>query len=230
MGVVLGLFTMTGELGLANPLKENLKAKDLKGNGKCKDKRNSYALPSKVAKAMNKTNKRVNNNSNKIDTLEHWLEYVDKDLSNVEDLADKNKENIKKEEVKRKEADTKHDRDIENNKKLIDAEVTRSKEADTKHDRDIAANSSAIKHLDSKVNKGTSMLVAMSNVDFKDVNAEEVAVGAGIGHYVGEQAVAVGIAYGVSDDLKVHAKWSGVAGDPHYNAIGGGVTYKFRTR
>ncbi|PIM86696.1 YadA C-terminal domain-containing protein [Fusobacterium necrophorum] len=179
---------------------------------------------------MNKTNKRVNNNSNKIDTLEHWLEYVDKDLSNVEDLADKNKENIKKEEVKRKEADTKHDRDIENNKKLIDAEVTRSKEADTKHDRDIAANSSAIKHLDSKVNKGTSMLVAMSNVDFKDVNAEEVAVGAGIGHYVGEQAVAVGIAYGVSDDLKVHAKWSGVAGDPHYNAIGGGVTYKFRTR
>ena len=230
MGVVLGLFTMTGELGLANPLKEDLKAKDLKGNGKCKDKRNSYALPSKVAKAMNKTNKRVNNNSNKIDTLEHWLEYVDKDLSNVEDLADKNKENIKKEEVKRKEADTKHDRDIENNKKLIDAEVTRSKEADTKHDRDIAANSSAIKHLDSKVNKGTSMLVAMSNVDFKDVNAEEVAVGAGIGHYVGEQAVAVGIAYGVSDDLKVHAKWSGVAGDPHYNAIGGGVTYKFRTR
>lgn len=205
VGVVLGLFTMTGELGLANPLKENLKAKDLKGNGKCKDKRNSYALPSKVAKAMNKTNKRVNNNSNKIDTLEHWLEYVDKDLSNVEDLADKNKENIKKEEVKRKEADT-------------------------KHDRDIAANSSAIKHLDSKVNKGTSMLVAMSNVDFKDVNAEEVAVGAGIGHYVGEQAVAVGIAYGVSDDLKVHAKWSGVAGDPHYNAIGGGVTYKFRTR
>ena len=230
VGVVLGLFTMTGELGLANPLKEDLKAKDLKGNGKCKDKRNSYALPSKVAKAMNKTNKRVNNNSNKIDTLEHWLEYVDKDLSNVEDLADKNKENIKKEEVKRKEADTKHDRDIENNKKLIDAEVTRSKEADTKHDRDIAANSSAIKHLDSKVNKGTSMLVAMSNVDFKDVNAEEVAVGAGIGHYVGEQAVAVGIAYGVSDDLKVHAKWSGVAGDPHYNAIGGGVTYKFRTR
>lgn len=35
VGVVLGLFTMTGELGLANPLKENLKAKDLKGNGKC---------------------------------------------------------------------------------------------------------------------------------------------------------------------------------------------------
>ncbi|MDK4524899.1 hypothetical protein MVQ22_09280, partial [Fusobacterium necrophorum] len=140
VGVVLGLFTMTGELGLANPLKEDLKAKDLKGNGKCKDKRNSYALPSKVAKAMNKTNKRVNNNSNKIDTLEHWLEYVDKDLSNVEDLADKNKENIKKEEVKRKEADTKHDRDIENNKKLIDAEVTRSKEADTKHDRDIENN------------------------------------------------------------------------------------------
>ncbi|AVQ17559.1 hypothetical protein C4N16_03445 [Fusobacterium gonidiaformans ATCC 25563] len=74
------------------------------------------------------------------------------------------------------------------------------------------------------------MMTAMNNVDFQDVNAGEVAIGAGVGHFVGDQAVAVGVAYGVNDDLKVHAKWSGVAGDPHYNAIGGGVTYKFRTR
>ncbi|MDY2573015.1 MAG: YadA-like family protein [Fusobacterium necrophorum] len=109
-------------------------------------------------------------------------------------------------------------------------EVEARKEVDERQDKAIAANSSAIKHLDRKVNKGTSMLVAMSNVDFQDVNAGEVAVGAGVGHYVGDQAVAVGVAYGVNDDLKIHAKWSGVAGDPHYNAIGGGVTYKFRTR
>ena len=73
-------------------------------------------------------------------------------------------------------------------------------------------------------------MTAMNNVDFQDVNAGEVAIGAGVGHFVGDKAVAVGVAYGVNDDLKVHAKLSGVAGDPHYNAIGGGVTYKFRTR
>ena len=109
-------------------------------------------------------------------------------------------------------------------------ETTARKEADRIHDAAIESNRSAISHLDKKVNKGTAMLVAMSNVDFQDVNAGEVAVGAGVGHYVGDQAVAVGVAYGVNDDFKVHAKFSGVAGDPHYNAIGGGLTYKFRTR
>ena len=94
----------------------------------------------------------------------------------------------------------------------------------------VSANERAIKHLDSKLNKTTAMMTAMNNVDFQDVNAGEVAIGAGVGHFVGDQAVAVGVAYGVNDDLKVHAKWSGVAGDPHYNAIGGGLTYKFRTR
>ena len=127
--------------------------------------------------------------------------------------------------------------DIAANKKAIEDEVTRSTGKDTEHDTKIAenkagikANASAIKHLDSKLNKTTAMMTAMNNVDFQDVNAGEVAIGAGVGHFVGDQAVAVGVAYGVNDDLKVHAKWSGVAGDPHYNAIGGGVTYKFRTR
>lgn len=119
----------------------------------------------------------------------------------------------------------------------IDANDTARREADERHENAIKAheaaiesNRAAINHLDKKVNKGTAMLVAMSNVDFQDVNAGEVAVGAGVGHYVGDQAVAVGVAYGVNDDFKVHAKFSGVAGDPHYNAIGGGLTYKFRTR
>lgn len=126
---------------------------------------------------------------------------------------------------------------IADNKQAIDNEAATREAADKKHDAAIAANkagieanASAIKHLDSKLNKTTAMMTAMNNVDFQDVNAGEVAIGAGVGHFVGSQAVAVGVAYGVNDDLKVHAKLSGVAGDAHYNAIGGGVTYKFRTR
>ncbi|MDK4488340.1 YadA-like family protein [Fusobacterium necrophorum] len=157
-------------------------------------------------------------------------------------------DSIKYEVIERKEVDQRHEKEIAENKKQIEEEkrlraiadkvlgdsikyeVIERKEVDEKQDKAIASNGSAIKHLDRKVNKGTSMLVAMSNVDFQDVNTGEVAIGAGVGHYVGDQAVAVGVAYGVNDDLKIHAKWSGVAGDPHYNAIGGGVTYKFRTR
>ncbi len=158
------------------------------------------------------------------------------DKEHAQGIAD-NAQAIDDEETRSKGKDTEHDTKIEENKGKIEAEETRSKGKDTEHDTKIAANkagikanASAIKHLDSKLNKTTAMMTAMNNVDFQDVNAGEVAIGAGVGHFVGDQAVAVGVAYGVNDDLKVHAKWSGVAGDPHYNAIGGGVTYKFRTR
>lgn len=152
---------------------------------------------------------------------------------NVKEGIEKNTKEIAAESERRALADTRLAYEIGTNRgniNKLEKEVEARREADERQDKAIAANSSAIKHLDRKVNKGTAMTVAMSNVDFQNVNTGEVAIGAGIGHYVGDQAVAVGIAYGVNEDLKVHAKWSGVAGDPHYNAIGGGVTYKFKTR
>ena len=179
---------------------------------------------------INKTNKQVNENWDAINGNRGAI-------SNVGGAVDTNKKAIDAEVKRSTDEDGKHAEAIDKNKKAIDAEVERSTKTDAKHDAEIAenkagikANASAIKHLDSKLNKTTAMMTAMNNVDFQDVNAGEVAIGAGVGHFVGDQAVAVGVAYGVNDDLKVHAKWSGVAGDPHYNAIGGGVTYKFRTR
>lgn len=152
---------------------------------------------------------------------------------NVKENIEKNTKEIATESKRRALADTQLAYEIGTNRgniNKLEKEVEARREADERQDKAIVANSSAIKHLDRKVNKGTAMTVAMSNVDFQNINTGEVAIGAGIGHYVGDQAVAVGIAYGVNEDLKVHAKWSGVAGDPHYNAIGGGVTYKFKTR
>lgn len=272
---MLALFSVVGVTGEAagrpkQALKENLKASDVKNDSQRKPKMpRSWAVPYKVVRQLNKTNKRVNENWNDIKKLKNDTWAIEelawdnaKDIEkNTDAITEEGKirqaidktlgDTIKYETIARKEADKKHDEAIEaesNRRALADTrlayeiggnrtninkltkEVEARKEADERQDKAIAANSSAIKHLDRKVNKGTSMLVAMSNVDFQDVNAGEVAVGAGVGHYVGDQAVAVGVAYGVNDDLKIHAKWSGVAGDPHYNAIGGGVTYKFRTR
>lgn len=269
---MLALFSVVGVTGEAagrKPLKENLAAKDVKSDAKKPKMPKSWAVPNKVVKQLNKTNKRVNEIWYDVEKLKNDTEAIEdlawdnaKDIEkNTDAITEEGKirqaidktlgDTIKYETIARKEADKKHDEAIEaekNRRALADTrlayeiggnrtninkltkEVEARKEADERQDKAIAANSSAIKHLDRKVNKGTSMLVAMSNVDFQDVNAGEVAVGAGVGHYVGDQAVAVGVAYGVNDDLKIHAKWSGVAGDPHYNAIGGGVTYKFRTR
>ncbi|MDY6172813.1 MAG: YadA C-terminal domain-containing protein [Fusobacterium necrophorum] len=270
---MLALFSVVGVTGEAagpkKPLNDKLAAKDVKSDAKKIKTPKSWAVPNKVVKQLNKTNKRVNEIWYDVEKLKNNTEAVEdlawdnaKDIEkNTDAITEEGKirqaidktlgDTIKYETIARKEADKKHDEAIEaekNRRALADTrlayeiggnrtninkltkEVEARKEADERQDKAIAANSSAIKHLDRKVNKGTSMLVAMSNVDFQDVNAGEVAVGAGVGHYVGDQAVAVGVAYGVNDDLKIHAKWSGVAGDPHYNAIGGGVTYKFRTR
>lgn len=277
---MLALFSVVGVTGEAagrpkQPLRTDLKAKDVAGKGKM-PKKGSYALPSKVVQQLKRTNGRVNEIWYDVEKLKNDTEAIEelawdnaKDIEknegaivdNTELIQDEIDRSVEKDiehdakieaEVERSKAeDKKHDKAIaaeSNRRALADTrlayeiggnrtninkltkEVEARKEADERQDKAIAANSSAIKHLDRKVNKGTSMLVAMSNVDFQDVNAGEVAVGAGVGHYVGDQAVAVGVAYGVNDDLKIHAKWSGVAGDPHYNAIGGGVTYKFRTR
>lgn len=259
---MLALFSVVGVTGEAagrpkQPLRTDLKAKDVAGKGKM-PKKGSYALPSKVVQQLKRTNGRVNEIWYDVEKLKNDTEAIEdlawdnaKDIEKNEGAIADNTELIQDEVDRSKAEDLKHDEAIEaekNRRALADTrlayeiggnrtninkltkEVEARKEVDERQDKAIAANSSAIKHLDRKVNKGTSMLVAMSNVDFQDVNAGEVAVGAGVGHYVGDQAVAVGVAYGVNDDLKIHAKWSGVAGDPHYNAIGGGVTYKFRTR
>ncbi|WP_276798744.1 YadA C-terminal domain-containing protein, partial [Fusobacterium gonidiaformans] len=181
-----------------------------------------------------------NNKADKVETekaLNNLNENLNNEVKNRKSADRILKKAIENEEAARKAADEKHDKGIADNKTAIDNEAATREAADKKHDAAIAenkagieANASAIKHLDSKLNKTTAMMTAMNNVDFQDVNAGEVAIGAGVGHFVGSQAVAVGVAYGVNDDLKVHAKLSGVAGDAHYNAIGGGVTYKFRTR
>ena len=233
----LTIFAITGGVSFADdvpPLKEDL------------DPMNTTIKP---IEEINKTNKQVNQNWAGINGNRGAIANVGgaindeitrstgKDTEHDTKIA-ANKKAIDDEVTRSTGKDTEHDTKIAANKKAIEAnkdavqseivdrtkadlaEENARKAADKKHDAAIAANkagieanASAIKHLDSKLNKTTAMMTAMNNVDFQDVNVGEVAIGAGVGHFVGDQAVAVG-----------------VAGDPHYNAIGGGVTYKFRTR
>ena len=71
-------------------------------------------------------------------------------------------------------------------------------------------------------------MAAMNAVDFQSVQAGEMAIGAGVGHYGNAQSVALGVAYSPVEDLTVNAKYSVTAGDIDSFAVGAGATYKFK--
>lgn len=129
---------------------------------------------------------------------------------------------------------------IENNKEKLEEhdKYIRNSTINTEEIRQsVASNKQAIDGLsnrmdkmETKLNRGMSLMSAMSNVDFTDVNSGEIGIGAGVGHYENSQSIAVGVAYAPTDNLKFSAKWAATAGYPRSNTIGAGVTYKFKIR
>ena len=93
--------------------------------------------------------------------------------------------------------------------------------------QDIKNLNTRIDRLDSKINKVSALSQATANLDFGEVRVGNMAVGAGVASYMGNQAVSVGVAYRPNEDWFLSAKWAGVAGDPHYNSLGGSVSYQF---
>ena len=96
------------------------------------------------------------------------------------------------------------------------------------HEGRISGLEKKVDNLDNKMNKGLSLMAAMNAVDFQNVQAGEMALGAGIGHYGNAQSVALGVAYSPVEDLTVNAKYSVTAGDVDSFALGAGATYKFK--
>ena len=94
----------------------------------------------------------------------------------------------------------------------------------------IANNARRIEAVDRKVNKTAALSTAMASLDFGKVKTGKIAVGAGIGGYHNEQAVAVGVAYQPTEDLLLTAKFSGVTGNPKYNSYGASVSYQFSVK
>lgn len=85
-----------------------------------------------------------------------------------------------------------------------------------------------VDNLDDKMNKGLSLMAAMNAIDFQNVEAGEMAIGAGIGHYGNAQSVALGVSYSPVEDLNLNAKYSVTAGEPESFAVGAGASYKFK--
>lgn len=84
--------------------------------------------------------------------------------------------------------------------------------------------------MDNKINQGMSLMAAMTAIDFQSVGAGEVGIGAGVGHYVNSEGVAIGVAYAPTDVFRVNAKYSVTTGSIHNSAVAVGATYKFKLR
>lgn len=120
---------------------------------------------------------------------------------------------------------------IETNKQNIETNkqnITNLQQTSNNHEARITHLEDRVDKLDEKMNEGLSLMAAMNAVDFQNVQAGEMAIGAGFGHYGNAQSVAVGVAYAPTDNFNVNVKYSATAGNPESFAIGAGASYKFK--
>ena len=84
--------------------------------------------------------------------------------------------------------------------------------------------------LNNKVNRGMSLMAAMTAIDFQNVRAGEIGIGAGLGHFENSQGVAVGAAYAPTENIRINAKYSVSTDNIKTSAIGVGGTIRFKVR
>lgn len=172
----------------------------------------------------NLTNK-IQDNSKIIASAEAKNIELQKDVEGNSTKIENNRKNIAKIE-KLHENSEKIQGTIDNHEARISAHEEELMRTRAKMD-DI---NSRIDRLDSKVNRGMSLMAAMTAIDFQDVRAGEVGIGAGLGHFENSQGVAVGAAYAPTENIRINAKYSVSTDDIKTSAIGIGGTIKFRVR
>ena len=87
-----------------------------------------------------------------------------------------------------------------------------------------------VDNLNNKVNRGMSLMAAMTAIDFQNVRAGEIGIGAGLGHFENSQGVAVGAAYAPTENIRINAKYSVSTDNIKTSAIGVGGTIRFKVR
>lgn len=130
-----------------------------------------------------------------------------------------------------KNAITETNKQVETNKNAIASNSNRLDKLENGYNQvngRVSGLEKRVDKLDDKMNKGLSLMAAMNAVDFQNVEAGEMAIGAGIGHYGNAQSVALGVSYSPVEDLNLNAKYSVTAGEPESFAVGAGASYKFK--
>lgn len=187
---------------------------------------------------MNKQDEQLNN---KVDETNSKLNEVENNLYNGLTDANGRIDELNKEMVN---SDTQLNNKIDANKAEQDKVNAAQKENNaaqqqaienlqqdfSQYNGRLSGLENKVDNLDSKMNKGLSLMAAMTAVDFQNVEEGEMAIGAGVGHYGNAQSVAVGVAYSPVQNLNLNLKYSVTAGDVKSSAIGAGASYKFRVK
>ena len=165
----------------------------------------------------------VNTNRDNIAALDEQLFGTGTTGGVINNINSKNNEQDTAIETNKQNIET-NKQNIETNKQNI----TNLQQTSNNHEARITHLEDRVDRLDEKMNEGLSLMAAMNAVDFQNVQAGEMAIGAGFGHYGNAQSVAVGVAYAPTDNFNVNVKYSATAGNPESFAIGAGASYKFK--
>ncbi|MDD7411074.1 MAG: hypothetical protein SOY60_05115 [Fusobacterium gastrosuis] len=109
-----------------------------------------------------------------------------------------------------------------------DALIINNYEEIQKNKQAIADNSRRINEVEKDVKKVGALTTAMAAIEYPKVGVGEVAIGAGITSFRGEQGIAVGAQYMPIEDLLLGIKYAGLTSDRYRGAVGGSIGYKFR--
>ena len=173
----------------------------------------------------NNLTSKIEDNSKIIASVEAKNTKAQKDIELNSTKIEKNSKNIAKIE-KLHENSERVQGTIDNHEARISAQEeeimrTRAKMDDINRRMD---------NLNNKVNRGMSLMAAMTAIDFQNVRAGEIGIGAGLGHFENSQGVAVGAAYAPTENIRINAKYSVSTDDIKTSAIGIGGTIKFKMR
>ncbi|PID67201.1 MAG: hypothetical protein CR959_01425, partial [Fusobacteriales bacterium] len=99
-------------------------------------------------------------------------------------------------------------------------------DGDVRHDSMEAVNGRQLYYEDQKINTVAALGAAMAAADLTNVPVGKLGIAAGVGNFLNKRAIAVGVGYAPSQDLRVNAKWA-VSPDAKikYNTLSVGATY-----
>ena len=96
--------------------------------------------------------------------------------------------------------------------------------------RGVQNNSKRIDRLERSYKKGVANAVATAGVKFQEINTNEITVGAAVGYYRDQGAVAVGVEGAPTEDLRIHGTISATPGPKPEAAAAIGFSWKFKVR
>ena len=178
----------------------------------------------------------TDNDGNKVAQASNGKFYKKSDIENGKPKA--NAKEVKDEEIKSslvdKKGSTKNPTRLGNvaaGQKSTDAvNVGQLEAVRNEVNEKVQNNTRRINKIERSYKKGVANAVATAGVKFQEINTNEVTIGAAVGYYEDQGAVAVGIQGAPTENLRIHGTISATPGPEPEAAASVGFSWKFKIR